>query len=66
MVNYGATHLYTYSLSLSLQMHEKEYRQSIAENRLTDDIKFVYAWHLIKSKYKKDITKGIKLMEGTC
>lgn len=47
-----------------IEKYEKIYRQRKAENNLTDDVKFDYAWHLIKSHYKKDITKGIKIMEG--
>jgi len=31
---------------------------------VTDDTKFTYAWHLVKSQYKNDIRKGIKLMDG--
>ena len=47
-----------------VQVCEREYRQSQAEERCTDEIKFTYAWHLIKSQYKNDIRKGIRLMEG--
>ena len=31
---------------------------------MTDDLKFAYAWHLVKSRYKNDIRKGIRLMDG--
>ncbi len=51
---------------MSPQTQESEYKASIAEERLTDEIKFSYSWHLIKSRYRKDIRKGIKLMEGMC
>lgn len=43
---------------------EKEYKQQVAEGRVSDELKFSYAWHLIKSSYKNDIRKGIRLMEG--
>ena len=45
-------------------MVEKEYKQQVSEGRVSDEIKFSYAWHLIKSGYKNDIRKGIGLMEG--
>lgn len=48
---------------MCVQVCEREYRQSQAEERCTDEIKFTYAWHLIKSQYKNDIRKGIRLME---
>ena len=47
-----------------LQACEDEYKQQLAENRVTDDVKFTYSWHLIKSQYKNDIKKGIRLMDG--
>ncbi|XP_064390012.1 mitochondrial fission 1 protein-like [Halichondria panicea] len=47
----------------AIETQESEYKASIAEERLTDEIKFSYSWHLIKSRYRKDIRKGIKLME---
>ena len=47
-----------------LQASEDEYKQQLAENRVTDDVKFTYSWHLIKSQYKNDIKKGIRLMDG--
>ena len=31
---------------------------------MSDDLKFSYSCHLIKSMYKNDIRKGIKLMES--
>ena len=46
------------------QAQEKLYKESVAEQRLTEELKFTYSWHLIKSKYKNDIRKGIRLMEG--
>ena len=39
-------------------------KQQLAENRVTDDVKFTHSWHLIKSQYKNDIKKGIRLMDG--
>lgn len=47
-----------------VQIVEKEYKQQVAEGRVSDEVKFSYAWHLIKSGYKNDIRKGIRLMEG--
>lgn len=49
---------------MCLQACEDEYKQQLAENRVTDDVKFTYSWHLIKSQYKNDIKKGIRLMDG--
>ena len=46
------------------QACERDYKKQLEENRLTDNAKFTYAWHLIKSQYKNDIRKGIKLMGG--
>lgn len=31
---------------------------------MTDEDRFSYAWHLIKSRYKDDIKKGISIMGG--
>ena len=50
--------------AMCLQVCEDEYKQQLAENRVTDDVKFTYSWHLIKSQYKNDIKKGIRLMDG--
>ena len=50
--------------AMCLQACEDEYKQQLAENRVTDDVKFTYSWHLIKSQYKNDIKKGIRLMDG--
>lgn len=46
------------------QEHERNYREHMAAGTMTEDLKFTYSWHLIKSKYKKDINKGIRIMEG--
>jgi fission 1 protein len=43
---------------------EKEYKQHVAEGGASDELKFSYAWHLIKSSYKNDIRKGIRMMES--
>eukprot|EP00118_Oscarella_pearsei_P025984 m.309161 g.309161 ORF g.309161 m.309161 type:complete len:149 (+) comp45660_c0_seq1:48-494(+) len=36
------------------------------EGKATDSTKFSYAWALIRSRYKEDINKGIRLMENLC
>ncbi|KAL5503420.1 hypothetical protein EMCRGX_G010368 [Ephydatia muelleri] len=46
----------------AIQSCEREYEQRLAANSMTVEVKFTYAWHLIKSQYKNDITKGIGLM----
>ncbi|KAL5488673.1 hypothetical protein EMCRGX_G017650 [Ephydatia muelleri] len=46
----------------AIQSCEREYKQRLAANSMTEEVKFTYAWHLIKSQYKNDITKGIGLM----
>lgn len=33
---------------------------------MTDEDRFSYGWHLIKSRYKDDVRKGIKIMGGRC
>ncbi|XP_062518994.1 mitochondrial fission 1 protein-like [Corticium candelabrum] len=33
---------------------------------VSDDTKFSYAWALIRSRYKDDVTQGISMMEGLC
>ena len=35
-------------------------------NNMSEEVKFTYAWHLVKSQYKNDISKGIGLMSGAC
>lgn len=50
--------------SHSIQACEREYRLKLSQGQLTDNAKFTYAWHLIKSQYKKDISKGIHFMGG--
>ena len=47
-----------------LQEVERQYKQKVAEGGASDELKFSYAWHLVKSSYKKDIRKGIRLMES--
>ena len=47
-----------------LQACEDEYKQQLAENRVTNYVKFTYSWQLIKSQYKNDIKKGIRLVDG--
>ena len=47
-----------------LQEVERRYKQQLAEGGASEDVKFSYAIYLIKSGYKNDIRKGIKLMES--
>ena len=54
------------SCVVPMQSCEEEYRKSVAEGRATDRDKFVYGWHLIKSKYRDDVRKGIQVMGGGC
>ena len=49
---------------LHIQAVEKEYKQQVAAGSLSEDLKFSYSWHLIKSGYKNDIRKGISMMES--
>lgn len=43
---------------------EKQYKQQVAEGGASDELKFSYAVYLIKSGFKNDIRKGIRLMES--
>ena len=52
------------SSALCVQAVEKEYKQQLAAGSLSEDLKFSYSWHLIKSGYKNDIRKGISMMES--
>ena len=47
-----------------LQACEKQYLKEVRDNRLTNNTKFAYSWHLIKSQYSTDVRKGITLMHG--
>ena len=38
----------------------------MAEGRATERGKFTYGWHLVKSKYRDDVKKGIQVMGGGC
>jgi fission 1 protein len=49
-----------------IQSCERDYRKKLNEGQLTDDVKFTYSWHLIKSRYKDDIKKGIKILGDLC
>lgn len=46
----------------AVQSCEREYKRRLAANAVTEDDKFTYAWHLVKSQYRNDIAKGIGLM----
>ena len=59
--------MYMYKHPFTLFPHqscEREYKKKIETGTLTDDLKFQYSWYLIKSRYKNDVKKGIKLMAG--
>ena len=56
--------MYIHQNLFIFQAVEKEYKKKQLEGSLNDNLKFSYAWHLIKSKYKNDVRKGIGLMEG--
>jgi hypothetical protein len=43
---------------------ERQYKQQVAEGGASDEVKFSYAVYLIKSGFKNDIRKGIRLMDG--
>ena len=45
-------------------MVERDYNSKLESGIVDDDLKFAYAWHLIKSRYKCDIKKGIQLLGG--
>ncbi len=67
---HGHTHTHTHThthihIHIRTQASEQKYKQQLSEDQVTDDVKFTYAWHLVKSQYKNDIRKGIRLMEGT-
>ncbi|KAK5881639.1 hypothetical protein CesoFtcFv8_022416 [Champsocephalus esox] len=42
---------------------EKKYNSELAKGAVSREIKFEYAWCLIRSKYTDDIKKGIVLLE---
>jgi hypothetical protein len=48
-----------------LQVVEKDYKAKLSLGKVTDDLTFVYALHLVKSPYSNDIKKGIVLLKGT-
>uniref|UniRef100_A0A8C7YFQ2 Mitochondrial fission 1 protein n=1 Tax=Oryzias sinensis TaxID=183150 RepID=A0A8C7YFQ2_9TELE len=43
---------------------EKKYNSELDKGAVSKDTKFEYAWCLIRSKYSRDIQKGIALLEG--
>ena len=47
-----------------VQACERNYLKQVRNNTLTDNTKFAYAWHLIKSQYSSDVRKGITMMQG--
>ncbi|XP_065888915.1 mitochondrial fission 1 protein-like [Dysidea avara] len=49
-----------------LQACERNYLKQVRNNTLTDNTKFAYAWHLIKSQYSSDVRKGITMMQELC
>ena len=51
-------------LVLYVQEVERQYKQQVAEGGASDEVKFSYAVYLIKSGFKNDIRKGIRLMDG--
>ena len=52
------------NMFMFLQEVEKQYKQEVAEGGASDELKFSYAVYLIKSGFKNDIRKGIRLMES--
>ena len=49
---------------LYVQEVERQYKQQVADGGASDEVKFSYAVYLIKSGFKNDIRKGIRLMES--
>ncbi len=47
-----------------MQSCEKEYNDKVASGTVTDKDIFLFAWYLIKSRYKNDVKKGLELMSG--
>ena len=54
----------TCNVCTDMQEVEREYKQRVSEGGASAELKFSYSWHLIKSSYKNDIRKGIRLMES--
>ena len=47
-----------------MQSCEKEYNDKVVSGLVTDKDTFLFAWYLIKSRYKNDVKKGLELMSG--
>lgn len=43
---------------------EKQYKAKHRMKQASNEVTFVYAWHLVKSPYSNDIKKGISLLKG--
>jgi fission 1 protein len=50
----------------SIEVVEKDYKAKLSLGKVTDDLTFVYALHLVKSPYSNDIKKGIVLLKELC
>lgn len=47
-----------------MQSCEADYKRKKASGTLTNEEKFLFAWYLIKSRYRNDVRKGLELMGG--